>query len=93
MTSPSTSRIAPRRWISPLLALGFATTQSRRAHAANLSSTPDCSASGGGWSCYLPGILHVLSVIAIILGLILVMVIALAIKSYRKSKDQEKLDG
>jgi hypothetical protein len=76
-----------------LLTLGFAATSSRFLQAAPLSSTPDCSATGGGWGCYLSGILHFLSIIAIVLGIILVLVIALAVKSYLKTKDHEKLDS
>jgi hypothetical protein len=75
-----------------VLALGFAATHSRLAQAATLLSTPDCSATGGGWGCYLSGILHFLSVIAIVLGIILVVVIAFAIKIYLKTKDNEKPD-
>ena len=90
MPSPSTSRSDPRKWSSPLLALGFAATQSRLAQAATLSSTPDCSATGVGWSCTLPGILRFLSVIAIILGVILAAVVALAVKSYLKNKAEKQ---
>ena len=54
-----------------------------------LSSTPDCSAAGGGWACYLPGIFRFLLVIAIILGVVLGAVIFLAVKSYRKNKDEK----
>jgi len=87
--SPSTTRTWPRRWISSLLALGFAASASRFAHAA-ISSVPDCRATGGGWSCYLPGILRFLSVIAIILGVILAAVVALAVKSYLKNKAEKQ---
>ena len=52
---------------------------------------PDCSATGGDWSCYLPGIFRFLLVIAILLGLILAAVIFLAVKSYRKNKDDQKV--
>jgi hypothetical protein len=76
-----------------LLALGFAATASRSMQAAMLFSVPDCTAAGGGWGCYLPGILRFLSVIAIILAVILVGVIALAVKSYLKTKDDEKIDS
>ena len=66
-----------------------------------LFSVPDCTAAGGGWGCYLPGILRFLSVIATILAVILVGVIALAVKSYLKrkmtrklkTKDDEKVDS
>ena len=56
-----------------------------------VSAVPDCSATGGDWSCYLPGIFRFLLVIAIILGVILAGVIFLAVKSYRKNKDDEKV--
>ena len=55
-------------------------------------STPDCRATGGGWSCTLPGILRFLVVIATILGMILAAVIALAIKSYLKTKNDAKIE-
>jgi hypothetical protein len=61
------------------------------ARASVLSAVPDCSATGGGWSCYLPGIFRFLVVIAVILGLILVAVIFVAVKSYLKNKDDEKV--
>jgi hypothetical protein len=54
-----------------------------------VSAVPDCSATGGDWSCYLPGIFHFLLVIAIILGVILAAVIFLAVKSYLKNKDEK----
>ena len=76
-----------------LLALGFAATNSRFMHASAFLSVPDCTAAGGGWGCYLPGILRFLSVIAIILAVILVGVVALAVKSYLKTKDDEKVDS
>jgi hypothetical protein len=97
VSNPLTSRTQLRRWLPLLLALGFAASASRIAQAATLSATflsvPDCSATGGGWACYLPGILRFLSVIAIVLGVILVGVVVLAIKSYLKTKDNEKIDS
>jgi hypothetical protein len=59
------------------------------ARASVLSGVPDCSATGGDWSCYLPGIFRFLLVIAIILGLVLAGVIFLAVKSYLKNKDEK----
>ena len=59
------------------------------AQASVRSAAPDCSATGGDWSCYLPGIFRFLLVIAIILGVILAGVIFLAVKSYRKNKDEK----
>jgi hypothetical protein len=91
-----TSRSWSRRGFPQLLALGFAASGSRLAQAATLSATflsvPDCSATGGGWACYLPGILRFLSVIAIILAVILVGVIALVIRSYLRMKNDQKLE-
>jgi hypothetical protein len=93
VSNPLTSRTQLRRRFPSLLALGFAASASSLARAAALSSVPDCSATGGGWACYLPGILRFLSVIAIILAVILVGVVVLAIKSYLKTKDNEKIDS
>jgi hypothetical protein len=59
------------------------------ARASVLSAVPDCSATGGGWTCYLPGIFRFLLVIAGILGVVLAAVIFLAVKSYRKNKDEK----
>jgi hypothetical protein len=75
-----------------LLALGFAATNSRFIQAAMLFSVPDCTATGGGWGCYLPGILRFLSVIAIILAVILVGVVTLVIKSYLRMRNNQKLE-
>ncbi len=61
------------------------------ARASVLALAPDCSATGGGWPCYLPGIHRFLVVIAIILGLILTAVIVLAVKSYLKLKENDKV--
>ena len=52
---------------------------------------PDCGATGAGWGCYLPGILRFLVVIAILLGLILLAVIGIAVRSYFKIKDDGKV--
>ncbi len=62
------------------------------ARASVLSAVPDCSATGGDWTCYLPGIFRFLRVIAIILGVVLAGVILLAVKSYLKNKN-EKVDS
>ena len=61
------------------------------ARASVLSAVPDCRATGGDWSCYLPGIFHFLLVIAVLLGVVLAAVIFLAVKSYRKNKDDQKV--
>ena len=61
------------------------------ARASVLSAVPDCRATGGDWTCYLPGIFHFLLVIAVLLGAVLAAVIFLAVKSYRKNKDDQKV--
>ncbi len=61
------------------------------ARASALDEVPDCRATGGGWACTLPGILTLLWVMAIVLGLILVVVIGVAIRSYFKIKGDEKV--
>ena len=74
-----------------LLGAAFMTCASSFARASMVSGVPDCSATGGDWSCSLPGIFRFLLVIAIILGVILAAVIFLAVKSYLKNKDDEKV--
>jgi hypothetical protein len=61
------------------------------ARASVLSAVPDCRATGGDWSCYLPGIFRFLVVIAIVLGVVLAGVIFLAVKTYLKNKNEEKI--
>jgi hypothetical protein len=55
---------------------------------------PNCSSSAGitGWQCYLPWILYLLSALAVLLGLVLVLVVAAAIRSYLKKKANLKVD-
>jgi hypothetical protein len=72
-----------------LLGLAMMACASPIAQASMVSGAPDCSATGGDWSCYLPGIFRFLLVIAILLGVILAGVIFLAVKSYRKNKDEK----
>jgi uncharacterized membrane protein len=76
-----------------LSGVAFLACASPLGQAATVSLTPDCSATGGGWSCYLPGIFQFLWVIAIILGLILLAVIAVAVRSYFRIKHDEKVDS
>ena len=63
------------------------------AQAAGLGLAPDCRATGGGWGCYLPGIFHFLLVIAILLGVILLAVVGVAVRSYFRIKHDEKVDS
>lgn len=53
---------------------------------------PDCAASGGGALCYLPGILRFLYVLAGVLGVVLLVVLVLAVRSIRKTNDDEKVE-
>ncbi len=55
---------------------------------------PNCGSSAGlaGWQCYLPWILYLLSALAVLLGLVLVLVVAAAIRSYLKKKANLKVD-
>ncbi|MGA8939001.1 MAG: hypothetical protein WB439_07540 [Acidobacteriaceae bacterium] len=78
------------RWFQ-LLVLACAAAASRSAHASSLMLAPDCGVSGGGYSCYLPGILRFLYALAIVLGVVLLVVVALAIKIYRKNKVDKKV--
>jgi hypothetical protein len=79
------------RWYSLLVALAVAAAVGCPVHASALSSVPDCSASGGGLRCDLQGVLDFLYMAAGVLGVLLLAVVALAIKSYRKNKDDEKV--
>jgi hypothetical protein len=76
---------------SLLLALALAVAAGRPVHALALSSVPDCSAFGGGLRCDLLGILNFLYAAAGVLAVVLLAVVALAVKSYRKNKDDEKV--
>jgi hypothetical protein len=71
------------------LALAFAAA---RAHAAVLTTTlaPDCTASGGDFACHLTGFLHLLYFIAAILAVVLLIVIALAVRMYRRNKTEDE---
>lgn len=60
-------------------------------HASATSSVTDCGASGDGLRCYLGGVLKFLYAAAVVLGVLLVGVVALAIKTYRKNKDNKEL--
>jgi hypothetical protein len=78
-----------RSCLIALSGFAFIAYASPLARASVLFAVPDCSATGGGWACYLPGIFRFLLVIAIILGVVLAAVIFLAVKSYRKNKDEK----
>lgn len=91
MRQSSPTRTQPgKRWLLPLV-VGCAAAASRSARASSLILAPDCSVLGGEYSCYLPGILRFLYVLAIVLGVVLLVVVVLAVKSYRKNKEDEKV--
>ena len=81
----------PRVPLRRLLWLAIVAVANPLAQASVLSGVPDCRATGGDWSCYLPGIFHFLLFLAVILFIILAAVIFLAVKSYRKNKDDQKV--
>ncbi len=65
-------------------------TAMRTEIAANvLAFAPNCSAGMNSASCNLNGLLHLLYVIAIVLGFILLLVVAFAIHAWRKTKEAE----
>ena len=79
------------RWYFLVAALAFAGGAGNPLHASAISSVPDCSASGGGLGCYLTGVLKFLYAAAGVLVVLLIGVVAMAVKSYRKNKDDEKV--
>jgi hypothetical protein len=74
-----------------LLALAFAAPTGSLAHASTHSLTPDCSASGDTLKCDLLGFLNFLYAAAGVLALVLIVVVVLAVKSYRKNRNDEKV--
>jgi H+/Cl- antiporter ClcA len=59
------------------------------AHAALLLAQ-DCDASGNTLDCHLAGVLSFLYIAAGLLAVVLLMVIALAVRSYRRKDDDSK---
>ncbi len=91
MLSRFPTRTLPPKGLSSVLGVAFTACAGHLAQASMLSATPDCRAIGGGWGCYLPGIMRFLVVIAIVLGLILLAVIGVAVKSYFKIRHDDKV--
>jgi len=56
------------------------------AHAASVALEPNCSASGTTVNCRLLGLLHFLYGAAGILALVLIGVVLLAVRFYRRNK-------
>jgi hypothetical protein len=87
----SSTRIRTLKRYTLLSGLAFSLSASRPMHASALMFTRDCSASGNAIKCYLSGVLSFLFVVAVALAVPLIAVIALAVRSYRKSKMNEKV--
>ncbi len=58
-----------------------------RAHASLLQSVNDCGASGNSLDCHLADVLSFLYVAAGLLALVLLLVIVLAVRSYRRTSN------
>jgi hypothetical protein len=69
----------------------FAASTGNLAHASTLSIEPGCSASGDSLKCHLLGLLNFLYAAAGVLAFMLIVVVVLAVKSYRKNKDDKKV--
>jgi tellurite resistance protein TehA-like permease len=74
--------------LTAALATAFAALTPTAAHASALS-TPDCAASSDV-ACHLTGVLHVLYIIAAVLAFVLLAVIALAVRIYRKNSAENE---
>jgi hypothetical protein len=85
------NRIRLSGWYFLVAAMALAASTGDPVHASAISSIPDCSASGGSLRCYLGGVLKFLYAAAGVLLVLLIGVVALAVKSYRKNKDDEKV--
>ncbi len=80
VTDGTTRRVAPGARYLQSSTLGLA-----------LFTIPPCSADGANWQCYLPWILYILYALAFLLSLVLVVVVAMAIRSYLKKKADLKV--
>lgn len=93
MRSDFATRNRISRRYSLLFAITLIASATRYMHASTFIFAPDCSASGDPLKCYLSGVLSFLDVAAIILGILLIGVIAVVVKIYRKTKDTGKADS
>ena len=78
---------------SLLLGIVLATSVTRYMHASTFMLAPDCSTSGDPLKCYLSGILNFLDVAAVILGILLIGVIVMVVRIYRKTKGNGNTDS
>jgi hypothetical protein len=91
------SDFAIRNRISRRYSLPFgvvlAASATRYMHASTFMLAPDCSTSGDTLKCYLSGILNFLDVAAVILGILLIGVIVVVVRIYRKTKGNGNIDS
>ena len=78
---------------SLLFAIVPAASATRYMHASTFMLAPDCSTSGDPLKCYLSGILNFLDVSAVILGILLIGVIVVVVRIYRKTKGNGNIDS
>ena len=81
------------RRASLLFAIALAASATRYMHASTYLFAPDCSTSGKPLKCYLSGILNFLDVAAAILGILLIGVIVVVVRIYRKTKGNGNTDS
>jgi hypothetical protein len=63
---------------------------SRTAHASTFMLTSDCSVTPDTFGCHLLSLLKFLYAAAAVLGLVLVVVIVIAVNSYRKNSRNDE---
>jgi uncharacterized membrane protein YhdT len=80
----SRNRFATSRYAAPLAALALFS-----AAAAHAAST-ECAADDASLSCRLTGVLHWLEAAALVLGIVLIAVIAVAVHLIRKNRLSRK---
>jgi hypothetical protein len=79
-----------RRRCALLPAVALAASSSRLARASILTGASNCSASSDPLKCRLLGFLDLLYAAAGVLALVLIAVVAIAIKIYLENKKSEK---
>jgi hypothetical protein len=78
-----------RRWfrLAPLAVLAIAAAPARAAHWL---ASPDCGVSTDSLNCRLAGVLSFLYVAAALLAFVLLLVIVLAVRSFRRRANDDK---
>ncbi len=72
---------------SRFAALAVTAVAALRAHASLLLAARDCGASGNSLDCRLADVLSFLYVAAALLALVLMLVVVLAVRSYRRTSN------